>query len=455
MIGVNNIVRMGSLLVLALALFVPLSAGADSEAPADDATFWLEVDIDGRFIGELPAVPKELTTNPDARGVEVAAGKVVEVKGTDDDWDQECSKFPGRQCSTTYTIGGAYGGGQIEITVRYDRTYTHDGSNDIEAGTVQTSGDATITGSYIQQSARFEGEMTWSSQGLEWQCAQWGDSDMDGDVDGDDEGGVCDLDRYVPEAVKTEEHTWMGWIRGDVSAGGGNPADGSAQSSGGQATSETITMNTSEVSGEVEYKPKGSDTWQPLTPSTVLQEGATIATGFGSEGRFRIGQSEFSIGQLSEVRVDEYFREPNLEKTILYLRIGSVRARENHTPAVRSDFSVQTPTANSSPRGTEFVVRVAEDGSTTTYVVDGTVVFQDSNGDSVDVGAGEKASAAVGGGITGPEPFTLSEAAGFPTLPGSGGSSISDAAIVGVVILAALLAGSAILLRRRRVLQPA
>jgi len=445
------------LLLFSALFFGGAPAAAGTDAPANDATFWLEVYIDGRFIGELPVVPKELTPSPDARGVQVIEGKVVGVEGTTDDWDRECSKFNGRTCSTAYTVGGTYGGGEIEITVSYDRTYTHDGSNDIEAGTVETSGSATLSGIYNQQNARFEGEMTWSSQGIEWECAQWGDGDMDG-VAGDDVGGICDLDRYVPEAVKTEKYTWMGWIRGDVKDGDGQTSSGGAKSSGDgrQAASETVTMNTSEVSGEVEYKPKGSDTWQPLTPGTVLQEGDTIGTGFESQGRFRVGQREFVVGQLTQLRIDQFLRKENLEKTILYLNVGAIRVKEKHTPAPRGDFHVETPGANSAPRGTEFIVSVAEDGSTTTYVVEGTVAFEDSAGNSVDIKAGSKASAAEGGGIEGPEPYTFGETAFFPTLAGSGGSSMTPVAIIGAVILAALLAGSAVFLRRRRrTLQPA
>jgi MYXO-CTERM domain-containing protein len=131
--------------------------------------------------------------------------------------------------------------------------------------------------------------------------------------------------------------------------------------------------------------------------------------------------------------------------------------REKHTDSVRGDFHVAAPGANSAPRGTEFVVSVGEDGLTTTYVVDGTVAFQDGTEASVDVPAGSKASAAKGGALVGPEPYDPEEIAGFPTLPESEGSSMGVAVVAAGVGLALLMAVVAYVLRRRRrrMLQPA
>ena len=55
-------------------------------------------------------------------------------------------------------------------------------------------------------------------------------------------------------------------------------------------------------------------------------------------------------------------------------------------------YKVRTPTATLGVRGTDFVVAVAEDGSTTVSVISGEVEMTSGSGDSGGVGAGSTGS---------------------------------------------------------------
>jgi hypothetical protein len=449
------------LLPLAALAAVALSSGSASGAndpPANDASFAVEVEIDGAGVA-LESLPPGLGgPGSDPRGVFIEDGKVIEQSREErGQAGSECVVAWGI-CDYYRTVTGSYGNGHLEIEIESRTDVTFNGLPAVPGGTPTQPGTINLVDTTQikvdfnpETTDTFAGEAVLSDQWFDWGCAQWEDSDGDGDIDSHDEGGVCLLDKYTANAPEVTKAKAFAWVRGAVGASGGG-GEGAAETAAPATSTPSptpLTVGVLKLEGDVVYIPAGQTESRPLTPDIVLQKGDTISCGFESRGHFRIGNREFVVSQVSSVRIDDFFEEGKIEKTILFLKIGALAVKERHTNSTRSDFSVTTPISNSSPRGTEFVVTVGEDGGTTTYVMDGTVAFSDAAGASVDITPGNKASAPAGGGIAGPSPYTDEEIAGLPSFPSSGASSPSRAVIAGALALAIVVLGGIVLLRRR------
>jgi hypothetical protein len=195
---------------------------------------------------------------------------------------------------------------------------------------------------------------------------------------------------------------------------------------------ETIEARVTSVGGEVKYSQDGGKTFQPLTRGTILPQGAVVLTGFDAWANLDFGYGTVSIPQTVRFRLDEYTSSANLRRTQLYLNIGTIQPRIKHTNAGRSDFSVITPTAHASIRGSAMVVSVAPDTGVTTVWVTEDAAFVQGTADAaeVEVPAGQRVVVGADGHAGAPAPFQPSELpsvpaapAGATTPPVSGGSS--------------------------------
>jgi hypothetical protein len=84
-----------------------------------------------------------------------------------------------------------------------------------------------------------------------------------------------------------------------------------------------------------------------------LNEGDRISTGFNSEAKLLLADnSVVVIYQLTQVKIDEFFRERAKVRTGLNLKIGKIRAHVQRVGEELSDFDVVTPTSVVSVRGT-------------------------------------------------------------------------------------------------------
>ncbi|MBI5223226.1 hypothetical protein HY990_02285 [Candidatus Micrarchaeota archaeon] len=135
-------------------------------------------------------------------------------------------------------------------------------------------------------------------------------------------------------------------------------------------------------SGDVEYSSDGGVTFAPLTQDVKLKKGDYISTGFDSRATMDFGYAKLDVYQLTQFRIDDFTSEQNINKTQLYLRIGAVQPRNlSHTAAIRSDFSVVTPTAISSIRGSAMKVEYDNQTSQTRVTVIEDEAFVKGNND--------------------------------------------------------------------------
>ena len=202
------------------------------------------------------------------------------------------------------------------------------------------------------------------------------------------------------------------------------------------------------ISGDVEYSKDCGKTFQALTPGTKIEKGYIVTTGFDSTVQLDFGYGTINISQITYFRIDDSIKKENITKTQMYLRVGAIAARVKHTEAIRGDFSVRTPTANSSIRGSEMIVDVEKDtGKTTVYVTeDVAYVKGDNDAAEIEITEGNQTTVGTNKKATPQTPYDPETLPGeVPSFPSSGGSMTYGAAAVILIIIVA-----AIFLKRKK-----
>lgn len=112
------------------------------------------------------------------------------------------------------------------------------------------------------------------------------------------------------------------------------------------------------VSGKVQVQK--NDTWVDLKIGDIVKKGDMIQTGFKSEAVFTITsaaeKSKITMAQLSRLTIEQLMESPAGDKTSVYLTTGSVRSEIKKTSDLRASYTVRSPVATASVRGTELTV---------------------------------------------------------------------------------------------------
>jgi hypothetical protein len=109
-----------------------------------------------------------------------------------------------------------------------------------------------------------------------------------------------------------------------------------------------------EVTGTVEVKGPGALAWEAAAGGQALERAALISTGFNSTARIGIGNSTITVRPLTRLSLEELAAAPGTERVTVNLRAGRVRAEVKPPAGGTVDFSVRSPTATASVRGTVF-----------------------------------------------------------------------------------------------------
>jgi len=131
-----------------------------------------------------------------------------------------------------------------------------------------------------------------------------------------------------------------------------------------------------QVSGVVEVLPDGEHTWRPAAVGERIEAGDRIRTGPSSAALLHFFDgSTTDLGAETEVTVVQMSsrRAGGQEVIVLHQWMGESYHRVQPLPDPTSQFKVETPTAVTVVRGTEFAVIVGEDGTTDVVVVKGKV----------------------------------------------------------------------------------
>ncbi len=106
------------------------------------------------------------------------------------------------------------------------------------------------------------------------------------------------------------------------------------------------------VKGKVEVL-KG-DSWVSLNVGDSLKQSDTVSTGFQSEAKIKMNGSLMALGALTRITLDQLAIGGKNEKVDVYLSTGAVRSKVTHTDDTRISYSVRSPVAVASVRGTDF-----------------------------------------------------------------------------------------------------
>ncbi|MDR1308114.1 MAG: FecR family protein [Treponema sp.] len=165
-----------------------------------------------------------------------------------------------------------------------------------------------------------------------------------------------------------------------------------------------------EVRGTVELKRPGASAWVPAAPGQELTGDTQISTGFKSSALIRLGNSTLTVQPLTRLSLTEIRAAEDAERVNISLQAGRIRA-DVKPPAERPvQFTVRSPTATASVRGTLF-----EFDTVNLTVDEGTVGFSGADSTVVYVRAGQSGSPdPVTGRIAAPVETAAAQAAPPP-----------------------------------------
>lgn len=129
------------------------------------------------------------------------------------------------------------------------------------------------------------------------------------------------------------------------------------------ATAAPLEAKIASVTGKVELKQ--GESWKQLKAGDTLKKGDVISTGFKSSATITINSSTVEIGALTRITLDELATSASRDSTKIHLESGTVQADVKHPNSKKVDFSVSTPVATASVRGTKIGVNSRGDVFTT------------------------------------------------------------------------------------------
>lgn len=106
------------------------------------------------------------------------------------------------------------------------------------------------------------------------------------------------------------------------------------------------------VKGKVEVQRNGK--WLPLASGDSVAINEVINTGFQSEAKIKVIDSVMYLGPVTRITLEELSASDSQDSVNVYLTTGSVRSKVNHTETKRVNYTVHTPVAVASVRGTDW-----------------------------------------------------------------------------------------------------
>lgn len=330
--------------------FVASGALAANGTPANDSTFYVKLVSDGPGV-PMVRLPEELGQSQGSMGVLVVRGAIVEATDPaqlENSYLKQCNTVAGWTCSGTFNVSGTYQDGRLRILSASDVTYTYDGTP-MDQGSIYEGGKVVKAFAPVPV---VPGTVNMKSE-TRYECER-----------GSGETLSCEMTRtYVDlqpkatcvESIKPPFPGAYGW---DLCAKVQYAAKPQQQKTG-KATALLVPLNgagiIATVSGDVEVIRAGGAT-VPARIGTVVKPGDSIATGFEEAVSLDFDYATLNVHQLTQLKIDELVNKDNIARTQLSLNIGKIQAIVKHQDAIRSDFSVTTPTANASIRGSAMQV---------------------------------------------------------------------------------------------------
>ena len=180
------------------------------------------------------------------------------------------------------------------------------------------------------------------------------------------------------------------------------------------------------VTGKVE-KLAGSD-WVALNVGDSLDAGTMISTGFKSSATVKFDGSVLTLSPLSRLTLSQFVEQEGSRDSQVYLDAGKIQANIKSTDNKRVNFTVNSPVATASVRGTAGEVDVLGNIRSTESVWSVQAVNSDgeAKGKVVPVSQGMSTQVSEEGTVSSTVATTLSDNAGNANLFASVESDSSD-----------------------------
>lgn len=130
-----------------------------------------------------------------------------------------------------------------------------------------------------------------------------------------------------------------------------------------------------ELRGKVEVQLPGQTQWRAATQGMRVPLQATISTGFNATASIRVNASTVRLRPMTRVKLETLAADAGSETVDLRLNVGRVNAEVRRGDANEIRFTVRSPQATASVRGTDFEM---DPYSLTTF--EGLVDFDSGNG---------------------------------------------------------------------------
>ena len=159
-----------------------------------------------------------------------------------------------------------------------------------------------------------------------------------------------------------------------------------------------------ELSGTVELKPAGAADYAAAKAGDEVATDTIVSTGFRSSALIRLGSSVITVRPLTRLSLKEISAGAGTETLNVSLQTGRVRVDVNPPAGSKASFTLQSPIATASVRGTSF-----EFDTQSLTVLEGTVSFQGSSGGPMAVNAGRTSEITSDGRAADPIVISLAE----------------------------------------------
>jgi hypothetical protein len=181
-----------------------------------------------------------------------------------------------------------------------------------------------------------------------------------------------------------------------------------------------------ELSGNVELKFAGAAEYVSAAAGAQVMTDTVISTGFKSRALLEVGSAVIAVRPLTRLTLTEITASQGMETLSVNLQAGRVRVDVKPPAGTKASFSVTSPSAVASVRGTSFFfdtrnVRVRE----------GRVAFRGNHGYTVQVGAGSHSKIGADGIASGAQDnnnaeLTPSSPPGYNAVPtgNTGGTGV-------------------------------
>jgi len=137
------------------------------------------------------------------------------------------------------------------------------------------------------------------------------------------------------------------------------------------------------VTGKVEAQ-DASGTWKAAKAGDPITAGTMLSTGFKSEATVKLGASILTVKPLTRMTLTQLVEKEDTVNTDVYLEVGNVKAEVNSLNNKKNGFTVKSPVATASVRGTVFEI------GDNLVVIEGNVAFETPVGQTRNAKVGER-----------------------------------------------------------------